>query len=132
MEENNNRKIKTAEKIAKLEERLDSFIKWTKDAIKYERDFQEERYTAVQIALKLARSELDKRLESMNEFRRMIEGERATYVTEKELELRIIALEKDIKPLEARRSFNQGRDWAFGVIIVAVCTAIALAIKFLG
>jgi hypothetical protein len=78
--------------------------------------------------------EMNRRLESMNQFRDQISRERANYIDRDHWENRNRVVDNALRSLEEFQSNLKGRAWAVGIGItftVAVVTAaISLAIKF--
>ena len=78
-----------------------------------------ERFETQKESLKSAQDALMHRLESMNEFRRQILEERATYITRAELNL-------ILKPLLDAHQFQKGRNWTVSKLVTIIMAAAAL------
>jgi hypothetical protein len=78
---------------------------------------------AIGDALLKSSLELDRRLETMNEFREQINQERGSYINRQELNLML-------KPLQDNMSYNKGhtagREWIIGVLVGLVALAVAI------
>jgi hypothetical protein len=83
------------------------------------------------------RESLNKRLESMNEFRSAMKDQAASYVTRMESELNIkavhgsfAAVEARLKRLEERAANMDGRFWGFGAIFGCVFTILNVVLSW--
>lgn len=93
-------------------------------------------HAMVQNALDKAEAAMNKRLESMNEFRTTLTDQATTFVRremidaqrEAEAELRR-QLSDRITKLESKAANQDGRLWAMGVAITAALTLLGLALK---
>jgi len=85
---------------------------------------------------------LNERLLAMNEFRQQINSERLLYVNRDQLDTAVHNLESkieillktvtgDIRPLQAKQTFNNGAIWAIGIFMTVVSTAISYVIAYL-
>ena len=87
--------------LARLEEQVKSLrLSFESYCVQHEK-LQRERAEVLKDQLQKSEKTLNIRLEQMNDFRMQINLERATYVTKKELDLRIRPLEKVIWGLAA-------------------------------
>lgn len=75
---------------------------------------------SIQMALNLARRELDRRLEGMNEFREQLRAQANTFMTIKEYDIAHKELERRIRALEENKSNLEGRMWIIPSIIVLI------------
>ena len=78
-------------------------------------------------ARNLARSELERRLEGMNEFRDQLRSQAGTFVTREVADTRYGIIDKRVKTLEEKRSNLEGRMWAIPVAIVIVQILLMIA-----
>jgi len=104
------------ESIVRLEEQVAGFRMAFELYCKEADKLQEERAKRLQEQLTKAENTLEIRLEHMNEFRSQINQERATYVTNEKLDMRI-------KPLE--RMF-WGLSAALGVVVFLLIPLLAI------
>ena len=75
---------------------------------------------SMKIALNLARGELDRRLEGMNEFREQLRNQAQTFVTREYSEVRNQNIEDRVRSLENKKSNLEGRMWILPTIIVII------------
>jgi hypothetical protein len=97
-------------------------------------DAHERFHTLDKEALALARKEIDRRLNEMNQFRDQIERERGEFVRrdmydEQHTALRV-EMDARLKLLESVRSNLEGRLWAIGAVIATLATAINLLLHY--
>jgi len=71
-------------------------------------------------ALFLARQELDRRLEGMNEFREQLRAQANTFVTREIADTRYMAMEDRLRSLEDKRSNLEGRMWIIPTVIIII------------
>ncbi len=94
-------------------------------------------------ALILARREIDRRLEEMNQFRAQIVQERGMFVSREfydeqhrrlngAIEAAKEAVDVRLKMLETSKSNLEGRMWMMGAAISAVVVLVNLAMRYLG
>lgn len=110
-------------------------------------DAHEDRHRAELEALKVARGEVDRRLDDMNDLRRQIEAERGKYLLrdlyDKEhdamrdtFHARLDTVRESadlrLKSLESTKSNLEGRLWAIGAMIGFVVIVINLALHYWG
>lgn len=79
--------------------------------------------------IETAKRELDRRLESMNEFRDQLDKQSRTFMTRTEIEFRFNALEKDVG--ENRGVIDRGigaKRWSDHIITVLIGLAVILAV----
>lgn len=89
-------------------------------------------------ATDLARSEMERRLSEMNEFRAQLASERMTYVSRDMLDARLGSAMAEVRSnamrisqLEQDRANLQGRVWAGGVFFTIVVTLLNIALRFI-
>ena len=83
-------------------------------------------------ALKVARCELERRLEGMNEFRQQLEKQAATFASKSELKVEVEKLELKIVPLTFTQAQNTGsRKWTDYIIMVIISACIVLLSRLL-
>ena len=87
----------------------------------------EERLQASQDSLKLAREQMDKRLEGMNEFRLQLNNQAATFITRKEHEFLI----KDIQELKQWGARLDGKASQQSVMVAYVISIVGIIGSFL-
>ena len=86
------------------------------------RDLFEARLAATEEALRVARIELERRLESMNEFREQLRTQASTFIARTEFDLRIQRLEEMLK--DARK----GKVGWGTALAITVLTSLALSL----
>ena len=75
----------------------------------------------------LARQELDRRLEGMNEFREQLRSQANTFLTREIADTRYMVMEQRIRVLESKRSNLEGRMWIVPTIIIIIQIVIMIA-----
>ena len=75
---------------------------------------------SMQDAIRLARKELDRRLDGMNEFRDQLRNQAATFVTREISDVQHKRLEDRLSSLEKQKSNLEGRMWIIPSIIVLI------------
>jgi hypothetical protein len=100
--------------------------------------FIDSRFSAITDATALAATGVEKRLESMNEFRTQLNQQAGTFVTRLEIEDKIQAgnttrevLVQRIETLEKINANLQGRFWAFSVGVTILSAGIGIALHFI-
>ena len=83
-------------------------------------------------ALDLARRELDRRLEGMNEFREQLKNQAATFIIRESYEISYKGLERRLRVLETKKSNLEGRLWIIPTIIVIIQIVLIYIIKLSG
>ena len=81
---------------------------------------------SMQKALDLARKELDRRLEGMNEFREQLRMQASTFVTRDTSEVHYKSIENRLRILENNKNNLEGRMWIIPAIIVLIQLAILI------
>lgn len=76
-------------------------------------------------AIVLAREDVNRRLEGMNELRNQITDERGDYMTRKEYDAKHDTLIERVSALERSRSNLEGKLWALGAVVVVIQLALA-------
>jgi len=79
-------------------------------------------------ALKVALTEMNRRLEEMNQFRAQISEERAAFLTTKEYYVQHEVLRGQINTGELWRSNMDGRMWMLGAVMLFLNTAVAIGV----
>ena len=74
---------------------------------------------------------MERRLESMNEFRAQLNKQTETFATKEMLYAKIDALEKSIAELQKSKSNLDGRFWAIGAGLALVFTLVNVALRFI-
>ena len=81
--------------------------------------------------IKLASQVMESRLEGMNEFRNQINMERASYVRQDELDLKITALRAEIRPAQDYKQQVSGGLFTIGLLISLGLGVMSLVVHFL-
>ena len=83
-------------------------------------------------ALKVARNELERRLEGMNEFREQLNRQAGTFISKSELNAEVEKLELKISPLSCAVATNEGsRKWTDYIIMIIISACIVLLSRLL-
>lgn len=94
-----------------------------------------ERHKDLTVAVSTAASEINRRLDEMNELRKQIESERGQYVRRDMYDREHASLrdlfDNRIKALENDRSNLNGRLWAVGATIAFVLSVVTIGIRLL-
>ncbi len=89
-----------------------------------------------QEALLLARRDIDRRLEEMNQFRDQIARERGEFIRrdvhDQQYDTMRDAVDTRLKILEQSKSNLEGRMWAMGAVITGIAVALNLLMHYLG
>lgn len=85
------------------------------------REYLEAKLDAIQSQITTTASDLERRLESMNEFRAQIQSERAEYVRRETVDLLVRQLSDRMAAVDRRLSFVTG-----GALVVAACISLLL------
>ena len=80
-------------------------------------------------SVQVAKHEMDRRLEGMNEFRSQLASQASTFANRREMELIIEKFEARIKPLEELRFISQGSHKASEYIVTVIIAAIVAAVS---
>ncbi len=80
-------------------------------------------------ARKVAFGALERRLESMNEFRAQLLTQAATFVTNEKFDVQHSVLEDRVSKTENKQSNMDGRFWVLGVVLIVVQLAIQYLTK---
>lgn len=114
-----------------LKEYLDSNVAFLQQQI-------DRRIADANHATDLAREQMDKRLESMNEFRQQLNDQTAKFITREEVQAKQDAYIPTINEAQRRLSLIenslaniQGRMWAIGVAFTILTVVINIALHFL-
>lgn len=86
---------------------------------------------ANQAALRNARSEIDRRLEALNELRSEVTKDRAQFVRTEVFEAKIEALAKDVRLLRDEALSERGRRAAYAVVLGVVAVVVPIAIQII-
>jgi hypothetical protein len=90
----------------------------------------EEQRIAQHEAIVRADGELNRRLEGMNEFRAQINSERASYVRQGDLDLRLGKMLAEIRPMQDDKQRQTGGLTVIGVVAAVLLSAASLAVTF--
>lgn len=96
------------------------------------REYFESRLAASEQALVLARDLMNSRLEGMNELRKQIDRQEATYATRLMLEETVKRIETDLRVLRESRAELAGKASASSVIMALVLAVSGLVLSALG
>lgn len=95
--------------------------------IQHERETRELQWGDALVAMNLARGEINRRLEDMNELRQQITSERGQFLP-RELFDRMHSLFEDrLRSLENDRANLQGRMWIGGALLLMIQLGLAIA-----
>jgi len=83
---------------------------------------------AMSQATNLASNLMDKRLESMNEFRAQLKDQVATFVTKEQFDALLRRIEQDVKELQLSKANLEGKASQSSVMIVTAISFIGIAI----
>lgn len=125
-----------------LRDYVDSKFEDIKSLIRELERHVDNKFTAKDQIIDRTEKSLNERLLQMNEFRQQITSERLLYVNRDQLEVAVKNLESkidmllktftgDIRPLQAKQTFNSGAMWALGIFVTVVSTAISYVIAYL-
>ena len=93
-------------------------------------------HTVDKEALVLARKEIDRRLDEMNQFREQIAAERGEFLRREMYDEQHSAMRSEmdarLKILETSKSNLEGRMWAMGAAISAIAIGMNLLFHYLG
>lgn len=96
------------------------------------------RFRDAERATALATAALEKRLESMNEFRDQLRDQAAKFITRTEIEDKVAASQPVLATVNGRlgglenaRANLEGRMWAIGVFVTIISVAVSIAVNFL-
>jgi len=81
---------------------------------------------SMQRALDVARQELERRLEGMNEFREQLRSQANTFVIREANDVMNKEMERRVRIIETNRSNLEGRMWVIPTIIVLIQIAIVI------
>jgi hypothetical protein len=84
---------------------------------------------AMEAASEKSAAILDERLERMNEFRAAMQDQGATFVTRAELDLKLEAIERDVRALRDFASEHRGAASATSVYVTGALALISLAVS---
>ena len=85
------------------------------------------RFDALDKALATAKSEMERRLEGMNEFRRQLDGQANTFATKTELRAEVEKLDLKITPILQCLATSEGsRRWTDYLIMAGISATIVL------
>jgi hypothetical protein len=90
----------------------------------------EERYTAQQEAIGLARKDIERRLDEMNQFRAQINEERNIFMRKDTFDARHGELEGKVSKTELWKSNMEGRMWMLGALITGFMVLIQIAFRY--
>ena len=88
------------------------------------------KYESLDKANKLAADLLDKRLESMNEFRNSLRDQANKFITRDEVNLMIKAIEADIRMLREAKANAEGKVSMTSVMIATIIVVVGLILSF--
>jgi hypothetical protein len=99
------------------------------------RDHFESRLTSLEKATEVAKKEMDRRLDSMNEFREQLRKQEGTFLTKENYEPRHEALAQQIKELQLDRARVEGKASitsvyiSYALSIISILLALAKILK---
>ena len=87
------------------------------------------KFDSIDNAVGVAKNEMDRRLEGMNEFRDQLTQQSATFVPRSELIIQLDKIEGWIKNIEKAATFTQGsKKWSDHIVTVLIGMAVILAV----
>ncbi len=92
------------------------------------------KFDALYEAIKMAKSEMDRRLEGMNEFRNQLSQQATTFISKREVELILDKFEGRLRIIEDIKSVREGSSrWSDYIItvLIAMASSIATGVVFL-
>ena len=118
---------------------IDGEIRNIRDSMKNLERSINERAVSLNQALEKSAIVLEGKLEGMNEFRRQLDRERGTYVTNAQLEAKLEAMnvkldaiadkmQAQLELLKGSRDYGRGRDNGMGVIVVGLISVTGIVI----
>ncbi len=91
------------------------------------REYVDIRFQQAERSTDLARSEMERRLEGMNEFRDTLKDQAARFVTREELNAQLVRVDEAIRSLELSRAELKGKASQTSVMITLFLSAVGLA-----
>ena len=96
------------------------------------KDWVDARFNAQQLALDLAKSEMERRLEAMNEFRKQLDKQADTFMSTERYELCHGRLVDQINVLEKAQAAAEARGKVYATIVAAIISIIVgIAVHYL-
>jgi hypothetical protein len=93
------------------------------------KEYFEARITALDKATSIASTNLEKRLDSMNEFRAALKDQTSTFVPRTEFDSIVDKMQLDIRLLRESKASNDGRVSQQALIIAYIVTGISVALS---
>jgi len=92
----------------------------------------EVRFCELNKRIELSRVAMEKRLDSMNEFRAQLNDQAGKFITRTEMELKLEVLEKDVRALMSYRDEMKGKASQSAVTVSLVISVLGLILAFIG
>jgi hypothetical protein len=90
------------------------------------------RFDAINEAIIVAKEEMDRRLEGMNEFRTQLSMQAATFISKREVELLFDKFDERLRNIEAVSSESRGsKQWTDYIITILVTMASFLIMRYI-
>lgn len=89
-------------------------------------------WSASSLAVQKAESATEKRFDSVNEFRRTLSDQQATYLTRAEYDAAHVSLEEKLSVLQSRVERAEGRDLGAGKVMAGLYAVIGVVIAAAG
>ena len=105
--------------------------KYISQQIKAVKALMKSKYQTIEKSTDLATSLLDKRLDTMNEFRQALKDQQATFVSRSEFEILHQRIIEDIRILREAKATTEGKASMASVYISYLIALIALAISII-
>ena len=86
------------------------------------------RYDSLNRAIEVAKSEMDRRLEAMNEFRAQLTRQASEFISRKEVEALAKELDLKIAPLKEKSNVTEGSDKWIAIIIQVIISIIVVVV----
>ena len=106
------------------------------------KEYVNEKFSALEKAVDLAKNSMEKRLEGMNEFRETLKDQTATFMTRKEMEIIFANINADLRTLQESKAKLEGKadqgmvnvSLTFSILgfIIALSSSIFSLLRFKG
>ena len=101
-------------------------VKYIDEQVKFVRSLMKSKYQTIEKSTDLATSVLDKRLDSMNEFRQALKDQQLTFVSKTEYQISHHRVVEDIKMLREAKANLEGKASMTSVIIAYIIGIIGI------
>ena len=107
------------------------FKKYIKEKIRRVSEKAKLRYESIVVSTNLARENMERRLEGMNEFRQALKDSNDSFITRQEWQIQITKMEEDIRMLREAKANTEGKASMTSVYVSYIIAAIALIISII-